>query len=493
MAKKEPHVSASRPPVVAVLGHVDHGKTTLLDTIRKAHVADGEHGGITQKIGAYQIHLETRSSKLEPRSITFIDTPGHEAFAKMRSRGASTADIVVLVVAADDSVKPQTIESIKQIKEAGVPMIVAMNKMDLEGARPDKVKADLAKNGVQVEGFGGSVPMVPVSGKTGKGVPELLEMILLVSDMGETKVDATGPVVARVIETKVDKGRGMVASVVVKSGTLRPGMSLYAEDKQVAKVRALFDEHSVSLREVGPGKPAEVLGFTQLPEVGAALSDTPKAAKVVAKVQAAPLGLPDFLKPINPEDSQKLKIVLKTDTAGSMEAVVASLPKQIQVVSQAVGEISEADIILAKNSGSIVVGFGVDARGNVAKLATTESVIFRSYKIIYELIDELREVAEGMREVLGGERELGEATIIAEFPFDGQRILGVKITSGRIAKGDMVKIMRSNVEKGKAKVKSVRQGKNEVTKVTEGHECGVLLDKPLDFMLGDGIIAYITG
>src|SRR3989344_3227310 len=480
-----PASPAGRPPIVAVLGHVDHGKTTLLDYIRKANVASHEHGGITQHIGAYQV--ETNS-----RLITFIDTPGHEAFAKMRSRGASAADIAILVVAADDSVKPQTKESIEQIKAAHVPMVVAVNKIDLPGATVDRVKKDLAKVGGQVAGFGGDVPIVSVSAKQGTGIVELLDMILLVSDMKGLEGSPDAPFLAHVIETRLDKGRGMVATLIIKSGTLRSGMVLFEGDRQIAKVRACFDEYGKGVSEALPSKPVEVLGFTILPTIGTVVSNEPGVSVVTVPKKKLTNDMPDFLKPME-EEEQKLKIILKADTAGSLEAIGASLPKGVTVVSTGIGDVGEADVLLCKSSGSIVIGFNVGTKPAVVKLAQTEKVIFRSYTIIYELLDEVNDVVSGLKVALVEERELGVGKVIAEFPFEKDRIAGIKVVSGRLAKGDSVKIMRGESEIGRAKIKSLRHGKDNITKAEQSNECGVLFDQKLDFTIGDGIIAVTIG
>ncbi len=477
-----------RPPIVAVLGHVDHGKTSLLDFIRKTSVASGEHGGITQHIGAYQIETP------EHKAITFIDTPGHEAFAKMRSRGASVADIAILVVAADDSVKPQTKESIDQIRAAGIPMIVALNKIDLPGANAKKTQQDLAKVGVQVEGFGGDVPIVPVSAKTGQGVSELLDMILLVSEMKGLTADLKAPWEAVVIETKVDKGKGMVASVIVKQGNITAGMFLYEGSTLVGKVRAMFDEAGKRVDVADISKPVEVLGFTQLPGVGAILRETPY--REATPVIISPVGpvaevdaLPDFLKPIDEQEKEKLTIIIKADTAGSLEAITHALGDRVVVVGSGVGDITEADILLAKPSHAFVVGFNVKARPAVEKLAQTEKVVYRTYTIIYKLLEELEEVISGMREVIAQERELGMGQIIAEFPYEKTRIAGTKVVSGRLARGDSVRIMRGEGELARAKIKSIRHGKEDITRADMGSEYGVLFDRTVDFAVGDAIIA----
>jgi len=486
MAKKKTQInvsSLSRPPIVAVLGHVDHGKTTLLDTIRKTSVAAGEHGGITQHIGAYQTN-----------NITFIDTPGHEAFAAMRSRGAQVADIALLVVAADDSVKPQTKESIEQIQASGAQMIVVINKIDLPTALPDKVKSDLAKNGVQVEGFGGDIPVALISAKTGKGVPELLELISLVAQMKGLDFEPQAPLQAVVIETRLDKGKGMVATVVVKKGTLKFGTLLFEGAKQIARVRAMFDEYGKGTAEAGPARPVEVLGFTTMPTVGSILRTDVYLEAVQEKIVSpySAENLPDWLKPVSEQVGAQLNIILKADTAGSLEAILAALNKKIKVVHAGVGDIGDADILMAKSSRSFIVGFNVKCPGPVEKLATAEKVIFRTYSIIYELLDELTEVVSGMKDVLAVERELGRGEIIAEFPFEKSRIAGTRIISGRLARGDTVKIMRADAEIGRAKIKSIRKGKDEVTKVEKDIQCGVLFDKQVDFTIQDAIIAVTT-
>jgi translation initiation factor IF-2 len=478
--------SMSRPPIVAVLGHVDHGKTTLLDAIRKTNVATREHGGITQHIGAYQAH-----------NITFIDTPGHEAFEKMRSRGAQVADIALLVVAADDSVMPQTKESITQIQASGASMIVVINKIDLPSVILDKVKSDLAKNGVQVEGFGGDVPVALVSAKTGKGVTELLDIIALVAQMKELKNEPDAPVEAVVIETRLDKGKGMIATVIVKKGTLKFGMILFEGANQVARIRAMFDENGKGVAYAGPTKPVEILGFTIPPSVGVILRTNiifKKPTSTSAAISKATNKFPDWLKPVEEQEGRKLTIVLKADTAGSMEAIITALPKQVELVTATIGDISEADILTAKSTKAFIVGFNVKCPVSVEKLAGTEKVVFRIYKIIYELLDEITEVVSGLKEVLAMERELGMGTIIAEFPYEKTRIAGTRIVSGRLARGDTVKIIRKDTEIARAKIKSLRRGKEDITKADKpGVECGILFDKKVDFALQDAIIAVTTG
>lgn len=491
---------ADRPPIVAVLGHVDHGKTSLLDALRKENVAGREFGGITQHIGAYQIKPESRNAKHETPSITFIDTPGHVAFAKMRSRGANVADIALLVVAADDSVMPQTKESIEQIKAAGIPMIVVANKIDLPTANLNKLKQDLAKAGVQVEGFGGDTPMVPVSAKAGTGLAELLDLIVLVAQMKELVSEPNVPVEAVVIETRLDKGKGMVATVVVKKGTLRFGTSLYEGTKLVARVRAMFDEYKKPVLDAPPSKPVEVLGFLAPPQVGSLLLAAPVAPVVeqpiiTKKSTEVPSAqeLPDWLKPVADQEKEKLNVILKADTAGSLEAIVSSINERVKVVASGVGDITEADVFLARGTKSFIVGFNVKCPSGAAKLAQTEKVVYRTYTIIYELLDELTEVVSGMKEVLSQERELGVGVIIAEFPYEKTRIAGVRVSSGRLARGDSVRIVREENEVGRAKIKTIRRGKDEITKAEQKAECGIQLDRKVAFQINDGIIAVTTG
>jgi translation initiation factor IF-2 len=495
MTKKTqaPTAPVTRPPIVAVLGHVDHGKTTLLDYIRKTSVAAREHGGITQHIGAYQIVYGPKSK--DQRIITFIDTPGHEAFAKIRSRGAAVADIGILVVAADDSVKPQTLESIRQLKASQTSIIVAINKMDVPGANVEKVKSDLAKAGIQVEGFGGDIPFVQISAKTGDGVQNLLDLILLVADMKELHIDPAAPAEAVVIESKLDKFRGMVATLIVKSGTFSTGKSLFEGDIPVGKVRAMFDFDNKKLDIASPSCPVELLGFTKLPTIGSQITELAGAgeAKHAQPVLAAMSAL-DFMANMDEEAKKKLKLIIKADTGGSLEAITEALPqKQIDIVKTAVGDINEADIFEARSTGSIVIGFNVKSGAAVEKIARFEKVIVRVYTIIYELIDEMEEVVEGMKELVVTERELGRGTIIAQFPFDHDRIAGTKITMGRLAKGDTVRVMRDEVEIARARIRSVHKGKEEATKIEVGGECGILFDKKVDFLLKDDIIAFTTG
>jgi len=455
----------TRPPIVVVLGHVDHGKTTLLDTIRKTNVAEREYGGITQSIGAYQIQ--------SPRIITFIDTPGHEAFSKMRSRGASAADIAILVVAANDSVMPQTVESIKIIKEAKIPYIVVLNKVDLPEANVDKAIADLGRHEVQLETYGGDVPWVKVSAKKGDGIKELLDLIGLVADMSEIKAEPVAPLAAVVIESKLDNKRGVLATIVVRYGTIKVRDEIYIDGKK-SKVRALIDYKNEQTQSAGPGTPAEILGLTEIPQVGSMVSS-----------ELGELAASQTLKRSDQANDTSLCLILKADTAGSLEAVVAKIPVNVNLIASAAGEITEADVLLARSTKAIILGFNAKVSPQAQRLADVEKVLVRTYKIIYELLDELTDAAAGMLQPVETEEILGKGQIIAEFPFEKMRVVGVKVTEGRIAKGDLVKIKDLQ-----SKIKSLRVGKEESNKVEAGKECGILLDPQVDFKIGDDIITY---
>jgi len=476
---------ASRPPIVVVLGHVDHGKTSLLDTIRKTEVAAGEHGGITQGIGAYQVEIadsgqRTADSKL--RKITFIDTPGHEAFSKMRSRGASAADIAILVVAANDSVMPQTVESIKIIKESKIPYIVAINKIDLPEANFDKVVQDLLRHEVMLETYGGDVPFIKVSAKNGTGIPELLDLITLVADMVGISGEATDPLEAIVVESKMDNKRGPLATAIIKKGKLIVAEKVFIDGKE-SKIRALIDYKNEQIKEALPGDPVEILGLTEVPAVGSSISHKQGDALQMASEQS-------ILNRSDQTGGQSLSLILKADTFGTLEAITAKIPANVNVISSAAGEIGEADVLLAKSTKAIILGFNVKVSSQAQKLAEVEKVLVRTYKIIYELLDELDDAANGMLTPIETEEVLGKGQVIAEFPFEKLRVCGTRVTEGRIARGDLVKIMRGEETVGQSRIKSVRVGKEESNKVDPGKECGIFLEPQIDFRVGDAIISY---
>jgi len=457
-----------RAPIVAVLGHVDHGKTTLLDAIRETNVQAREAGGITQGIGATKVVTAEGE-------ITFIDTPGHAAFNKMREQGAKVADIALLAVAADDGVKPQTEEALEYIRKSETPVIVVITKTDLPSAEVERVKGGLEKIGVAFEGRGGDVPCVPVSAKKKEGLEGVLEMIQLVAEVSEIKADPEGELLGVVIETSKDK-RGPVALVVVREGKLAVGSEIQAGGVQT-KVRGLFDVEGKRVTEVGPGNAALVLGFSELPEVG---------AEVRAVGQGAQLGGPmeRGIKRSQEIGEEEVGIVLKAGSAGALEAIEGSLPERVVVVAAGVGEVVESDIFMAKAAGAVVMVFESKVSASVKKLAEMEGVRIESFRIIYELIDRLEELIEGK-----SEKVLAEAIILKVFPYDGKRVAGAKIMKGEIAVKDKLIVMREGKRLGEVKVVSMRKGKQEIQSAKAGEECGILFTPSLDFGEGDMIVS----
>lgn len=465
----------SRPPIVTILGHVDHGKTTLLDTIRKTNIAQREHGGITQHIGAYQIELKTI------QKITFIDTPGHEAFAKMRGRGANVADIAILVVAANDGVMPQTIESIKLIQSAQIPSIVVINKVDLPDVNLEKIKKQLTKQGLKLEEYGGEIPVVPLSAKTGQGVDKLLKMILLLSELNQIKEDITGDFRAVIIESTLSRNRGAVATIIVRNGKLSVGEEVICENQEF-KVRALINWFGGNQNQISSGDPAELLGWQKVPIVGATLYK--KNGFKLQEVEK-----PDIKPVVKAEISQeKLKLIIKSDNSGTLEAILAGLPQNATIIASGVGQISESDILLAKTAKALVIGFNLKVSDSVIKLAESEKVILKTYNIIYELLDEIDDVVEAA--LKGNLVEiLGEAKIMAVFTMKDQTVAGVKVISGRIARGDKVKIVRKDEELARSRIKSLRLRKEDITRAEQGTEAGVVLAENIAFLTGDAIIS----
>lgn len=481
--KSELHI-----PVVTIMGHVDHGKTSLLDYIRSTNVAGKEFGGITQHIGAYQAEVKGK----EVRKITFIDTPGHQAFSQMRSRGAAVADIAVLVVAANDGVMPQTIESLEIIKQAKLPFIVVVNKIDLPDFNLDRIKKQLTKNGVNLEEYGGDTPLVPLSAKTGKGVDKLLEMILLVYDLYGNK-EENPHFLGVVIESMLSRNRGAVATVIVRSGSVKIG-DIVALENQQFKLRALIDWVGKNLESANAGTPVEILGWQTVPQVGAALYKSDERTLTTVSQSVSQTGnnimghnnsLPDISS-----EGKNIKFILKSDTAGTLEAILASLKSNnnIQIVQQGTGAITESDVLFAKTTKSIIIGFNVKVPDNVSKLAMAEKVIIKTYHIIYELIDEITEVVDA---ALRGDlvNILGTAKVQALFPIKEQLIAGIKVLEGRISRGDQVKIVRGEQELGRARIKSLKHGKEDINTASEGTEAGVLLSQNISLLTGDSIIS----
>lgn len=495
-----------RPAIVTILGHVDHGKTTLLDYIRKASVAAKEHGGITQHIGAYQISvqgtvdsgqkdkkdssLKTENSKL----ITFIDTPGHAAFEKMRSRGAKVADIAVLVIGVDDGIMPQTTEAINHIKAAKVPLIVAVNKVDLPEVnlkvQLERIKKQLSDKDILVEEYGGDVPLVPLSAKTGEGVDKLLEMINLVAEIHELKGDPSLAPAGVVIEANLDKFKGAIATILVRNGTLKKGEQINVGGV-MGKIRGLFDFAGKAVDSAGPSTPVEVLGLGGVPEVGAKLGEEPKTEKD-QRVQEV-LSLVDKLKQ---GESKTLKVIIKADKQGSLEAIWESLQKfndkgkVIDFIFTGTGDIGEENIKLASSVGAIVIGFNVKVAPRAQQLAENEHVLIRNYNIIYELLEEVEDVLSTLLEVGQLEEVLGKANIIAEFPHGKERIAGCRMIEGEIAKGHKIRILREGQNIGETKLKVLRKVKEEVNKVEKGNDCGMLFDPIVDFQINDVVESF---
>ena len=465
-AKKTQSVKL-RPPIVSVLGHVDHGKTTLLDALRKTSVASREAGGITQTIGASMV-VTSAGGK-----ITFIDTPGHAAFSKMRSRGTSASDIAILAVAADDGVKPQTIESLKYIKEAKIPYIVALTKTDLASASAEKVKGQLEKEGILFEGRGGDVPLVSVSAKAGTGLKDLLEIVLLLAEVNEVKGDPKDPLEAVVIETSKGK-QGSVVSVVVKDGTLKVA-EIVSADEISTKVRGLFNHLGRPVKEILPGEPGQILGFSSLPSVGSRLKSEVEITLSEEKIGSSRI-----------KDTEGgLPVLIKAKSSGALEAVLGSIPKGIFVLGSGVGDINESDIFLAKSGQtSKIFAYGVKVSANVLRLAQTEDIKIESFEIIYELLERLAVLLKKE------EKEIfGKAEIIASFPLDDKRVAGCKVIEGRIARGDSLVLSRGETETGKVKAVSMKKMKKEINKAELGEEFGILLEPQLDFQKGDMLVS----
>ncbi len=460
--------SKSRPPIVTILGHVDHGKTTLLDALRKTRVQSREAGGITQSIGASKLETKTKTQ------ITFIDTPGHAAFEAMRSRGAKVADIALLVVAADAGVKPQTVEVINHLREVKIPYILVITKMDVASADPELVKRQLKDEEVLLEGQGGDVPVVEVSAKTGKGLDDLLEMIELVAQMAEIQANEEGSLEARVIETGKDN-RGLLVSVVVQEGTLTVGDQVKA-DGTLARVRALFDDRGKSIKKAFPGDPALIMGFSSLPSVGAVMthgvegkdltdSKTTRVTKEVSK--------------------DEIPVVIKAANVGGLEAVETNLPEGVVSVSPGVGEITESDIFVAKAANARIFGFQVKVSAKVKALAKTEAVEVETFDVVYELFERLEEIV-----IAGKEKILGKAEIVQIFPHNKKKIAGCRMTEGVITKTAKLELLRGETKLGDIKkVISMRQGKEDVSQVEKGGEFGILFVPQLDFEVGDVILS----
>ncbi len=493
-----------RAPVVTIMGHVDHGKTSLLDAIRKSRVTETEHGGITQHIGAYQV-------KMKDRIVTFLDTPGHEAFTLMRARGAKVTDIVILVVAADDGVMPQTRESISHTKAAKVPIVVAINKIDIAGVNPERVKRELAEQGLQAEDWGGDTVTVELSARTGQNLDLLLEMILLQADMMNLKADPGQPAMGTVLEAKIDKGRGNVATVLVQNGTLRVGDN-FLVGSVYGKVRALFNEKAELVKEAGPSTPVEVLGLQGLPMAGDTfhvISDDAKArqmaayrqekARDIAMSKTSRITLEQLHKQLTEGEVKEVPLILKADVQGSQEALTEMLNKlssekvKVRIMHSSVGAITETDVLLATASNAIIIGFNVRPERKAAELANREKVDIRLHTIIYNVVDEIKRAMVGVLEPTYKETYLGTAEVRNTFrvPKVGA-IAGCYVTEGKITRNAEIRLLRDNVVILEGKISSLKRFKDDASEVARGYECGIGIANFNDVKIGDMIEAFVT-
>jgi translation initiation factor IF-2 len=500
MQTERPEDLRPRPPVVTVLGHVDHGKTTLLDAIRHTRVVEGEAGGITQHIGAYQVELQGRK-------ITFLDTPGHEAFTAMRARGAQVTDIVVLVVAADDGVMPQTREALDHARAAGVPIIVALTKVDKPTANIERVKQQLAELGLVPEEWGGHTIVVPVAAKIGKGVEDLLENILLVTEIEGFKANPNRPAVGTVIESSLDRSRGPMATLLVQNGTLRVGDYLVMGEVW-GRVRAMYDDRGKPIKVAPPATPARVIGLSDVPiagEIFEVVSDERTArAKAAQRAEerrqremrpvAKAVSLEDIFHQIQSGHTKELNLILKADVQGSLEPIVTSLEQlnkdhdevQLRILHQGLGNISESDVMLAVASKAIIIGFNVGVDAAAQRLAESDGVEIRRYNVIYELIEEIDKALHGMLEPKYQEVIIGHAEVRQVFTLSRQgKVAGCYVTDGLVARNATVRVRRNGVPVHEGRVASLKRFKDDVTEVRQGFECGIALEGFQDFQVGD--------
>jgi translation initiation factor IF-2 len=483
----------SRPPIVTVMGHVDHGKTKLLDAIRSTNVVASEAGGITQHIGAYQVDINGQK-------ITFLDTPGHQAFTAMRARGAQITDIAVLVVAADDGVMPQTLEAIDHAKAAGVPIVVALNKIDKPEANPDRVKQQLAEAGLVVEDWGGDIICVPVSAKENKGISDLLENILLVAEIEDLKGDPNRSASGVVIEAKLDKTKGPVATVLVHNGTLRVG-DVIVIGTSWGRLKAMYNDTGKQVKKAGPSSPVEILGLNSVPQAGeiiAAAASEQQAKALIEKRQqeqeeaTRAISLANLFEQLSAGKVKELAIVLKTDVQGSIEPIKASLEQlstdevKVRVIRSGSGSITESDVLLAIASKGIIMGFNTDAEPGAKRLAENEGISIRRYDVIYGLVDDVRKALKGMLAPVKVEVVEGRAEIITVFPgAKGTKIAGVRILEGKASRGSSVRIFRKDKKIIESNIDSLRRFKDDVKEVAAGFEAGIVLNNFNDYHTGD--------
>ncbi len=494
--------SEKRPPIVTVMGHVDHGKTSLLDAIRKAKVTATEAGGITQHIGAYTVNINNEK-------ITFLDTPGHEAFTSMRARGAQVTDVVILVVAADDGIMPQTEEAINHCKAANVPMVVAINKMDRPGANPDRVKQELTEFGLVSEDWGGDTICVPVSAKTQEGIDTLLEMVLLTSEIQELKANSSRNARGTVIDAKLDKGRGAVATLLVQNGTLNVGDSILV-GTTYGRIRAMFDDKGKKIKSAGPSIPAEILGLSEVPSAGDRfyVVKDEKTAREMAQTRKDKIkdenlhssnrvSLEDLYNQIKEGKVKELALIVKADVQGSVEAIRQSLEKlstedvKVRVIHGAVGAITETDVTLATASNAIIIGFNVRPDGNATSLAEKENVDIKTYRIIYDALEDVKSAMIGMLEPDYKEVVLGRAEVRQTYKLSSVgTIAGCYVLDGKITRNSDVRIIRNGIVIFDAKLASLKRFKDDVKEVASGYECGLSIEKFNDIKESDIVEAY---
>lgn len=503
ITEDSPENLSERPPVVTIMGHVDHGKTTLLDSIRHTKVTQGEAGGITQHIGAYQVEINQKK-------ITFLDTPGHAAFTTMRARGAQVTDITILVVAADDGVMPQTVEAINHAKAADVPIIVAVNKIDKPDANPERVMQELSEYGLIAEDWGGDTIFVPISALTGKGIDQLLEMILLVSEMEELKANPNRNAYGTVIEAKLDKGRGSVATLLVQNGTLKIGDPIVVGNTY-GRVRAMVNDRGRRVKEAGPSAAVEITGLNEVPQAGdrfVVLEDEKTARQVgearsqkalqETRNETARVSLDKLFEQMKQGELKELNIIVKADVQGSAEALVASLQKidvegaKVNIIHTGVGAITESDIILATASNAIIVGFNVRPNPNAKRMAEEEKVDIRLHRIIYKVIDEIEQAMKGLLDPEYQEKVIGQAEVRTTFKVSKVgTIAGSYVTDGKVTRDSSVRLIRNGIVIFEGEIDSLKRFKDDVKEVSQGYECGITIKNFNDIKEGDIIEAYI--
>lgn len=483
----------SRPPVVVVMGHVDHGKTSILDYIRKTHIADRESGGITQHIGA-------SIAEFNGKKITFIDTPGHEAFSQMRIRGSKIADIAILVVAAEEGLKPQAKEAINAIKKSGIPMIVAMNKMDLPQSNPDKVKRELQKEEVTVEDWGGNTPAINVSAKTGKGIDELLEMIILVAEMENLQVNPASPASGIIIESSLDRRRGPSASILLQNGTLTPG-TILATNSAFGKIKSLEDTHGAKIEKLLPSQPAIAIGFDAVPVIGDTFREmeSMEAAHdfVVTQQRTAKKNTVQIAAITPREDQKVLNVVVKADVLGSLEVLkgtINQIPQNdviLNILDGGAGEISLNDIKMARSSGAVIIGFRVKTNPDAKAMAEREKIRIMNFDIIYEMIEWLRGYMEKSRTPQIIRKDIGKMRVLLSFWAEKNRqIVGGKIIEGAVKKGVKIEVFRGESMVGQGRLINLQKNKKDVAEVTKGEEAGILYEGQEKIQEGDYLVFY---